>query len=373
MSIRSPTIALVSEWAEILFNASRIMSGFGLPMKYGSTPVAFVTSAAKAPGTLGLLYGINVLGASLGALLTPWLLVRFLGIRGAVLAAAGANLLAAGTALLAGRLAAAAEPPAQETPIPQARSENASLGRWMLLYGLSGFCALALEIDFRRLLERFRSEAFVLRAYYYTAVTDEHEVSSLRPLIDWLDYNGFAVVTKPAKEFTDSEGRRKVKGNMDIELAVDAMDLASYFDHLVLFSGDGDFVPLVAACPGCGRTTSTTFQELAAEIQGFIRESMPAWKTRYPGVEMLSVAVMGCIVNGPGESKHADIGISLPGTGEQPTAPVFIDGKKAATLRGPTLAADFKKMVLDYIERRWGTPESPTRASSPAQEEACSI
>ena len=94
------------------------------------------------------------------------------------------------------------------------------------------------------------------------------------------------------------------------------------------------FVPLVAACPGCGRTTSTTFQELAADIQGFIRDSMPEWKTRYPGVETLNVAVMGCIVNGPGESKHADIGISLPGTGEQPTAPVFIDGKKAATLRG---------------------------------------
>ncbi|MGB9058341.1 MAG: flavodoxin-dependent (E)-4-hydroxy-3-methylbut-2-enyl-diphosphate synthase, partial [Pseudolabrys sp.] len=94
------------------------------------------------------------------------------------------------------------------------------------------------------------------------------------------------------------------------------------------------FVPLVAACPGCGRTTSTTFQELAADIQGFIRDSMPGWKTRYPGVETLNVAVMGCIVNGPGESKHADIGISLPGTGEQPTAPVFIDGKKAATLRG---------------------------------------
>ncbi|MGB8757612.1 MAG: flavodoxin-dependent (E)-4-hydroxy-3-methylbut-2-enyl-diphosphate synthase, partial [Pseudolabrys sp.] len=90
------------------------------------------------------------------------------------------------------------------------------------------------------------------------------------------------------------------------------------------------FVPLVAACPGCGRTTSTTFQELAADIQGFIRDSMPGWKTRYPGVETLNVAVMGCIVNGPGESKHADIGISLPGTGEQPTAPVFIDGKKAA-------------------------------------------
>jgi (E)-4-hydroxy-3-methylbut-2-enyl-diphosphate synthase len=115
------------------------------------------------------------------------------------------------------------------------------------------------------------------------------------------------------------------------------------------------FVPLVAACPGCGRTTSTTFQELAGDIQSFIRTSMPEWKTRYPGVETLNVAVMGCIVNGPGESKHADIGISLPGTGEQPTAPVFIDGKKAATLRGPTLAADFKQMVIDYIERRFGS------------------
>jgi len=114
------------------------------------------------------------------------------------------------------------------------------------------------------------------------------------------------------------------------------------------------FVPLVAACPGCGRTTSTTFQELAAEIQGFIRDSMPVWKMRYPGVETLNVAVMGCIVNGPGESKHADIGISLPGIGEQPIAPVFIDGKKAATLRGPMLTTDFKQMVIDYIERRFG-------------------
>jgi (E)-4-hydroxy-3-methylbut-2-enyl-diphosphate synthase len=122
------------------------------------------------------------------------------------------------------------------------------------------------------------------------------------------------------------------------------------------------FVPLVAACPGCGRTTSTTFQELAADIQGFIRESMPAWKTRYPGVETLNIAVMGCIVNGPGESKHADIGISLPGTGEQPTAPVFIDGKKAATLRGPTLTADFKQMVTDYIERRFGAGTARTAA-----------
>jgi (E)-4-hydroxy-3-methylbut-2-enyl-diphosphate synthase len=122
------------------------------------------------------------------------------------------------------------------------------------------------------------------------------------------------------------------------------------------------FVPLVAACPGCGRTTSTTFQELAQDIQGFIRDSMPAWKTRYPGVETLNVAVMGCIVNGPGESKHADIGISLPGTGEQPTAPVFIDGKKAATLRGPTLSADFKQMVVNYIERRFGTAGTRTAA-----------
>jgi len=122
------------------------------------------------------------------------------------------------------------------------------------------------------------------------------------------------------------------------------------------------FVPLVAACPGCGRTTSTTFQELAANIQTFIRDSMPEWKARYPGVEGLNVAVMGCIVNGPGESKHADIGISLPGTGEQPTAPVFIDGKKAMTLRGPTLAADFQKIVVDYIERRFGSSSGQAAA-----------
>src|SRR6266704_1926140 len=114
------------------------------------------------------------------------------------------------------------------------------------------------------------------------------------------------------------------------------------------------FVPLVAACPGCGRTTSTTFQELAGDIQRFIQQSMPEWKRRYPGVETLNVAVMGCIVNGPGESKHADIGISLPGTGEAPAAPVFIDGKKAVTLRGPTVAADFKQMVIEYIDRRFG-------------------
>jgi (E)-4-hydroxy-3-methylbut-2-enyl-diphosphate synthase len=125
--------------------------------------------------------------------------------------------------------------------------------------------------------------------------------------------------------------------------------------ELLQTMGFRTFVPLVAACPGCGRTTSTTFQELAREIQDFIHVSMPEWKTRYPGVEALNVAVMGCIVNGPGESKHADIGISLPGTGEQPTAPVFIDGKKAMTLRGATLTADFKNIVIDYIERRFGT------------------
>ncbi len=114
------------------------------------------------------------------------------------------------------------------------------------------------------------------------------------------------------------------------------------------------FAPQVAACPGCGRTTSTVFQELARDIQTYLDESMPAWKTRYPGVEGLNVAVMGCIVNGPGESKHADIGISLPGTGEQPAAPVFIDGAKAMTLRGEGIAREFKQIVENYIEKRFG-------------------
>ena len=114
------------------------------------------------------------------------------------------------------------------------------------------------------------------------------------------------------------------------------------------------FVPIVAACPGCGRTTSTVFQELAADIESFLRARMPEWRTRYPGVEGLNLAVMGCIVNGPGESKHADIGISLPGTGEAPSAPVFIDGKKALTLRGPNIAAEFQALVESYVERRFG-------------------
>ncbi|HVL72469.1 MAG TPA: flavodoxin-dependent (E)-4-hydroxy-3-methylbut-2-enyl-diphosphate synthase [Beijerinckiaceae bacterium] len=114
------------------------------------------------------------------------------------------------------------------------------------------------------------------------------------------------------------------------------------------------FAPLVAACPGCGRTTSTVFQELARDIQDWIAASMPEWRRAYPGVETLNIAVMGCIVNGPGESKHADIGISLPGTGESPVAPVFVDGQKIMTLRGPTIAADFKGVVQDYIARRFG-------------------
>ena len=114
------------------------------------------------------------------------------------------------------------------------------------------------------------------------------------------------------------------------------------------------FNPSVTACPGCGRTTSTTFQELAKQIDDYLRLQMPVWRSRYPGVESMKVAVMGCIVNGPGESKHADIGISLPGTGEAPAAPVFIDGEKALTLRGEGIARDFQKIVEDYIERRFG-------------------
>ena len=121
------------------------------------------------------------------------------------------------------------------------------------------------------------------------------------------------------------------------------------------------FVPVVAACPGCGRTTSTVFQELARRIEDDLRAAMPVWREKYPGVEALKVAVMGCIVNGPGESKHADIGISLPGTGEQPAAPVFIDGKKAVTLRGPTLAEDFRKLVDDYVEKRFGSAGAAAR------------
>jgi (E)-4-hydroxy-3-methylbut-2-enyl-diphosphate synthase len=123
------------------------------------------------------------------------------------------------------------------------------------------------------------------------------------------------------------------------------------------------FTPQVSACPGCGRTTSTFFQELADQIEGYLKTQMPVWKARYPGVEELKVAVMGCIVNGPGESKHADIGISLPGTGEQPAAPVFIDGEKRLTLRGERIAEEFHAIVEDYVARRFGGDLDQSAAS----------
>ncbi|MDA4845655.1 flavodoxin-dependent (E)-4-hydroxy-3-methylbut-2-enyl-diphosphate synthase [Hoeflea poritis] len=125
--------------------------------------------------------------------------------------------------------------------------------------------------------------------------------------------------------------------------------------ELLQVMGFRQFVPVVAACPGCGRTTSTVFQELAQKIEDDLRRNMPVWRDKYPGVETLNVAVMGCIVNGPGESKHADIGISLPGTGESPAAPVFVDGKKVRTLRGDNIAGEFETMVDDYIRTRFGT------------------
>lgn len=118
------------------------------------------------------------------------------------------------------------------------------------------------------------------------------------------------------------------------------------------------FSPMVIACPGCGRTTSTVFQELADSIQTFLRDQMPVWKTKYPGVESMNVAVMGCIVNGPGESKHANIGISLPGTGESPAAPVFVDGVKVKTLRGENIATEFQAIVQEYVVKNYSTPSS---------------
>ena len=122
------------------------------------------------------------------------------------------------------------------------------------------------------------------------------------------------------------------------------------------------FVPQVAACPGCGRTTSTYFQELADRIQGFLREQMPVWKSRYPGVEDMRVAVMGCVVNGPGESKAANIGISLPGTGEEPVAPVYVDGKKTVTLKGERIAEEFQAIVEAYVAQNYGKKRIPIKA-----------
>jgi (E)-4-hydroxy-3-methylbut-2-enyl-diphosphate synthase len=130
------------------------------------------------------------------------------------------------------------------------------------------------------------------------------------------------------------------------------------------------FTPMVVACPGCGRTTSTFFQELADRIQGYLRQQMPLWRARYPGVEAMTVAVMGCIVNGPGESKHANIGISLPGTGEQPAAPVFIDGVKTVTLRGATIAEDFHALVEDYVQRTYGAAAVAEATPKPARAES---
>ncbi|MFQ5933663.1 MAG: flavodoxin-dependent (E)-4-hydroxy-3-methylbut-2-enyl-diphosphate synthase, partial [Dehalococcoidia bacterium] len=120
------------------------------------------------------------------------------------------------------------------------------------------------------------------------------------------------------------------------------------------------FRPAVTACPGCGRTTSSFFRELAQDIQGHLDARMPEWKARYAGAESLKVAVMGCVVNGPGESRNADIGISLPGTGESPRAPVFVDGERKTFLEGPTIADDFIQMVESYIENRWGNTNRPS-------------
>jgi (E)-4-hydroxy-3-methylbut-2-enyl-diphosphate synthase len=124
------------------------------------------------------------------------------------------------------------------------------------------------------------------------------------------------------------------------------------------------FAPMVIACPGCGRTTSTVFQELADNIQTYLRDQMPLWKKQYPGVESMNVAVMGCIVNGPGESKHANIGISLPGTGESPAAPVFVDGQKTVTLRGERIAEEFQAIVLDYVKTRYGQTTTQETATT---------
>ena len=134
--------------------------------------------------------------------------------------------------------------------------------------------------------------------------------------------------------------------------------------ELLQSMGLRSFAPMVIACPGCGRTTSTTFQELAAKIQAYLREQMPHWRDPYPGVEEMHVAVMGCVVNGPGESKQANIGISLPGSGERPVAPVYVDGKKTVTLKGDTIAEDFQQLVEDYVRTRYGK-DGPLRRHDP--------
>ena len=138
--------------------------------------------------------------------------------------------------------------------------------------------------------------------------------------------------------------------------------------ELLQTMGMRSFTPLVTACPGCGRTTSTVFQELARDIQAYVRTQMPGWSKTHPGVESMTLAVMGCVVNGPGESKHADIGISLPGTGEAPSAPVFVDGEKFTTLRGENIANEFKIILDTYVQSRYGqgAPLTAKEDGSPA-------
>jgi (E)-4-hydroxy-3-methylbut-2-enyl-diphosphate synthase len=143
--------------------------------------------------------------------------------------------------------------------------------------------------------------------------------------------------------------------------------------ELLQTMGFRSFAPLVTACPGCGRTTSTTFQSLAASIQGYLREQMPVWRVRYPGVEAMDVAVMGCVVNGPGESKMANIGISLPGTGETPVAPVYEDGVKTVTLKGERIAEDFQRMVEAYVKRTYGSGAALRNRSRLMQREAAAV
>jgi len=136
--------------------------------------------------------------------------------------------------------------------------------------------------------------------------------------------------------------------------------------ELLQTMGLRSFAPLVVACPGCGRTTSTTFQELADKIQSWLRGQMPLWRGQYAGVESMTVAVMGCVVNGPGESKHANIGISLPGSGESPVAPVYVDGVKTVTLKGERIAEEFQQIVADYVRQRYGATARPPVAQREA-------
>ena len=151
---------------------------------------------------------------------------------------------------------------------------------------------------------------------------------------------------------------REVAGEFELRwftpaVEVDLCGHATVAQEILQTMGLRSFAPLVIACPGCGRTTSTFFQELADRIQGYLRAQMPVWRARYPGVENMHVAVMGCVVNGPGESKQANVGISLPGSGENPVAPVYVDGRKTVTLKGDNIAAEFQSIVERYVEERY--------------------